>query len=1173
MELIDLKAGVHVFGAIPGQDVEVVAATSVGEAVNLVYQKLDGSYDSVMLFADDLAKLSISEGGDRRPFDGDSKGFLLAAEALRIKYSYVFDTRLAMHTSIIEPLPHQVTAVYEDMLPRQPLRFLLADDPGAGKTIMAGLLIKELMIRGEVERCLIVCPGGLVQQWVEDELGPKFGLEFRMLTNDVIDSTKTGNPFNDIPLLVASVDKLARDERVQAMLMESSWDLVIVDEAHKMAAHVNGRKVDYTRRYRLGQMLSARTRNLLLLTATPHNGKEGDFQEFMKLIDPDLFEGGARGGVAVDPSTLMRRLQKEELLTFEGKPLFPVREARTVAVELTAAEQQLYEDVTAYVREGFNRAERIVSRDKRNAVGFAMTSLQRRLASSPLAAYRSLSRRRKRLEERANEVREHGTYTMRGAAVPDQEGWAWDDWDADDRESEQDTPESIVVLDSATAAETLEELEAELLELEALEAEARHVLEGREDRKWRALLDLLESGSMRNEDGTREKLIIFTEYTDTLEYLEGRLTDYLGSHGRLRAIRGGMNRDERRQVEADFKQDGEVSVLVATDAAGEGINLQVAHLLINYDLPWNPNRIEQRFGRIHRIGQRRTCLMYNLVAEGTREGDVWRRLFDKLDQEKETLQGKVFDILGQVTYDDKSLADLLLEAVLADQTPERQAYLDTVVDAALDRERLRALMARDVLATDALDLDDVTRVRTDIERANAMRLQPHYILSFFQRSLEDLGGRLAPKADGTWRIRKVPLALAVKSSNGARRPLAQRYDSLAFDKEHVADPGRTDLVCVGHPLLDAAMEETLAKHMGALSAGAVLVDDANRTLMPRLMLAYSLSICDGEGRDVQRRLYYVEVEAAGEPAIYRQAPYIDYRPPTAEELAAYDEDLVWDCVGSFDEMERAAETEVMGELAAADVAHVKAERAERLDRIARAVEKRLDHAIVRAAREAQEWAAKVRGGDENSTIVARNRKAAHDELVRRRAVRLAELESQRNVRSKPLQLVACALVLPKSFFNADPEAGEQGQMDLEARKASELRGMNAVMAIERHLRHIPIDVSRENVGWDVESRVTNPDDGTEDLLFIESKGVRADAETVTLTANEVLKAAGNRERFVLAITRSRGNGTETTYLTGAIQDDYNKALDCYPFDIAELTSRADSIAVYDIEDGTCTRRS
>ncbi len=876
MDISALKPGMHVEGILPTEVVEIVAVTPAGSAANVVYRRLDESYDSVMLLPGDLDRVLPVTGSQDRRYDADANAFLLASEALRIRYSYVFDTRLAMHTSLIEPLPHQITAVYEDMLPRQPLRFLLADDPGAGKTIMAGLLIKELMIRSEVERCLVVCPGGLVQQWVEDELGPKFSLEFRMLTGDVVDSTRSGNPFRDIPLMVASMDKLARDERLQGMLHDVRWDLVVVDEAHKMAAHVNGRKVDYTHRYRLGQLLSQTTRNLLLMTATPHNGKEADFQEFMKLLDRDRFEGGARAGLARNTDGMMRRLQKEELLTFEGKPLFPLREAHTAAFTLSPGEQALYEHVSDYVREGFNRAEAIVRRDRRNAVGFALTSLQRRLASSPMAAWRSLGRRRKRLEELAQEVREHGTYTPYGHDRHQSDDWEWDEWD-DDRDAAQD--DDTVVLDDATASETLDELEAEIGELKALEAEAAEVLHHGKDRKWHELLDLLENPQMRGANSQREKLIVFTEYTDTLDYLEAKLASYLGSVARLRTIRGGMNRDQRRQVEADFKQDGSVSVLIATDAAGEGINLQVAHILINYDLPWNPNRIEQRFGRIHRIGQRHTCFMYNLVADGTREGDVWHRLFDKLEQESITLKGRVFDVLGRVTYDDKSLGDLLLEAVLQDQTPERQAYLDTVIDSSLDTERLHAIMAKDVLATDSLNVEDVRRVRADIERANAMRLQPHYIRIFFARTLDDLGGHLASNRDRTWRIRKVPLALRVSSATGTRRPLAERYDSLAFDKADIADPGRTDLVCVGHPLLDAAVEETLAKHKGVLDMGTVLVDDASRTLGPRLMLAFALSLVNGGGQELKRFLYYVEVERGHEPVVFGQAPYIDYRPP------------------------------------------------------------------------------------------------------------------------------------------------------------------------------------------------------------------------------------------------------------------------------------------------------
>jgi superfamily II DNA or RNA helicase len=1156
----------HVKGILPGEVVAIVAVTSSDSTTNVVYQRQDGSFDSVILLAQDMARIDPITFGSERKFDGDAASFLLASEAMRIRFSYAFDNRLAMHTSLIEPLPHQITAVYEDMLPRQPLRFLLADDPGAGKTIMAGLLIKELMIRGEVERCLIVCPGGLVQQWVEDELGPKFGLEFRMLTNDVVDSTRSGNPFRDIPLMVASMDKLARDERLKSMLSEVEWDLVVVDEAHKMAAHRNGRKVDATRRYRLGELLRDHTRNLLLMTATPHNGKEGDFQEFMKLLDRDRFEGGSEAGVVRNTDGLMRRLQKEELLTFDGKPLFPIRKASTQAYTLSPGEQVLYEDVSDYVREGFNRADRIVRQDRRNAVGFALTSLQRRLASSPMAAWRSLGRRRKRLEELAREVRDHGTYTPGGRSGLDREDLFWDEWDDDDIEDAQD--DETIELDDATASRTYEELEAEIAELRSLEAEAADVLHKGEDRKWGELLGLLESPQMRDANGKREKLIVFTEYADTLEYLEGRLASYLGSADRLRTIRGGMNRDQRRQVEADFKQNDEVSVLVATDAAGEGINLQVSHILINYDLPWNPNRIEQRFGRIHRIGQRHTCYMYNLVAVNTREGDVWKRLFDKLEQESETLHGRVFDVLGKVTYDDKTLADLLLEAIREDETPERQRYLDTVIDSSLDTERLRKLMATDVLATDTLDVEDVRRVRADIERANAMRLQPHYIRSFFARALEDLGGHLASNRDGTWRIRKVPLAVRVSSSTGARRPLAERYESLAFDKDDVKDPGRTDLVCVGHPLLDAVVEETLAKHGSSLERGSLLVDDANRTLGPRELLTYLLTLKDGCDNVCERRLYYVEVERGHEPVLFGNAPYIDYRPPKADEKEALDTGRL-DPLELADDAESKAERALMDGPVSHDIREISRRRSERVDRVECAVRLRLNHAIAAASTDEQRWAERARGGDEGARPTAANKRRELESLKARREIRLRELEGERMVRAKPLKLVSAAIVIPSRAFTSNAQDAKDA---FEARKASEERGMDAVMTIERWLRNSPKDVSRFNLGWDVESDVEHAD-GTRDKRFIESKGVREDADTVTLSANEVRQAAGNMDTFVLAVTKPSKRGTNTTYYYGAIRDDYNPALDSYPFKLKALEGRATTCETFDIEDGKCTRRS
>jgi SNF2 family DNA or RNA helicase len=357
-------------------------------------------------------------------FDGDGALFRLVSEAQRIRLAHLFDPVLAVHTSIVDPLPHQITAVYETMLPRQPLRFLLADDPGAGKTIMAGLLIKELVARGDLQRCLIVCPGSLAEQW-QDELYRRFHLPFEILTNDKLEAARTGNWFLETNLCIARLDKLSRNEDVQQKLQvpDCRWDLVVCDEAHKMSATVFGGETKYTKRYRLGQLLSTLTRHFLLMSATPHNGKEADFQLFMALLDGDRFEGRYRDGVhTADVSDLMRRMVKESLLKFDGTPLFPERIAYTVPYRLSDAEAALYRAVTDYVREEFNRAEALENDKRAGTVGFALTILQRRLASSPEAIYQSLRRRRERLESRLRELevlqRGGQTTTILPASLP-----------------------------------------------------------------------------------------------------------------------------------------------------------------------------------------------------------------------------------------------------------------------------------------------------------------------------------------------------------------------------------------------------------------------------------------------------------------------------------------------------------------------------------------------------------------------------------------------------------------------------------------------------------------------------------------------------------------------------------------------------------------------------------
>ena len=407
IRLEDLQPHASVRGILPDSLISVVSVQWFGsEALELTYKTPTGKVANELLYRHDEPRLELVEEGRPWSFDGDGALFRLVSEAQRIRLAHLFDPVLAVHTSLIDPLPHQITGVYESMLPRQPLRFLLADDPGAGKTIMAGLLIKELIARGDLQRCLIVCPGSLAEQW-QDELFRRFHLPFEILTNDKLEAARTGNWFLETNLVIARLDKLSRDETVQEKLQvpDARWDLIVCDEAHKMSASFFGSEVKFTKRYHLGQMLSTLTRHFLLMTATPHNGKEEDFQLFMALLDGDRFEGRFRDGVhQSDVSDLMRRMIKESLLKFDGTPLFPERIAYTVPYKLSEPEAYLYKKVTEYVREEFNRAEALENDKRAGNVGFALTILQRRLASSPEAIYQSLRRRRERLENRLREL-------------------------------------------------------------------------------------------------------------------------------------------------------------------------------------------------------------------------------------------------------------------------------------------------------------------------------------------------------------------------------------------------------------------------------------------------------------------------------------------------------------------------------------------------------------------------------------------------------------------------------------------------------------------------------------------------------------------------------------------------------------------------------------------------
>jgi len=551
-------------------------------------------------------------------------------------------------------------------------------------------------------------------------------------------------------------------------------------------------------------------------------------------------------------------------------------------------EAKLYSAVTSYVQEEFNRADQLNS-DRKTTVGFALTILQRRLASSPEAIYQSLKRRRERLESRIAEER-------LGKRAADYIISAYDDYDDDDIPSAEleDAEEKIV--DQASAAQTITELEAEIATLKKLERMANEVRQSGEDRKWDELSKLLQDNdNMFGRDGMREKLIIFTEHRDTLYYLADKIRSLLGSDEAVITIHGGMLRDERRKVEELFKQDKEVRILIATDAAGEGINLQRAHLMVNYDLPWNPNRIEQRFGRIHRIGQTEVCHLWNLVSRETREGMVFQRLFEKLEQEHEALKGKVFDVLGKVTFENKPLRDLLIEAIRYGNDPAVRARLNQVVDNSLNRDELRRLLDENALTEDTMDVHRVMVIREDMERMEAHKLQPHFIESFFIEAFQSVGGKIRARERGRYEITSVPFAVRNRDMQiGFGEPVLSRYERVCFDKLYCNIQGQVPaaLIAPGHPLLEATIDLVRERNMGVLKRGAVFVDDNDFTTDARLLFYIEDSVQDGvmlpngNKRVISKHIHFVEIKEDGTAVNAGYAPYLDYRAAKDDEAAA-----------------------------------------------------------------------------------------------------------------------------------------------------------------------------------------------------------------------------------------------------------------------------------------------
>lgn len=1113
MQLEELTASTRVAGILPGRPVTVLTAQRHGDdAVEVTYKEDNGTLGQIVLYRSDESRIEphLDAG---RPFDADPRDFRLAAEAQRILLAGLHDPMLAVATSDVQPLPHQIRAVYGEMLPRTPLRFLLADDPGAGKTIMAGLYIKELMLRDDVRRCLVVAPGGLVEQW-QDELALKFGLDFDILAPGAEDTAPGKTVFHQKPLLIARMDQLARNDILLEQLEQSEFDLVIVDEAHRMSASWFGGELKTSKRYELGELLSERARHFLLMTATPHNGKEEDFQAFLSLLDRDRFVGPgdkrARQGTS---DGLMRRMVKEKLVTFEGRPLFPQRIAETASYRLSAPEQHLYEEVTDYVRHGMNLADRLDGKRK-NTVGFALTVLQRRLASSPEAIFQSLRRRTDRLSRLRTDLLDDVVDDP-----PKDAPFALldDDPDIDELDAEElETAENELV-DSATAARTAEELEKEILDLQRLTEIARKVRESQQDVKWQELRSVIESQVLANPDGTRRKLIIFTEHRDTLNYLQQRITTLLGRSEGVVMIHGGVPRYERRRITAEFTNNPDVHVLLATDAAGEGLNLQAAHLMVNYDLPWNPNRIEQRFGRVHRIGQTEVCRLWNLVAEDTREGEVFIRLLDKIEEQRAAYGGEVFNVLG-TSLGNMSLARVLRDAIRYGDSAEVRSQMFEIVDGGVSAG-LRELLDEQALANEALAPSDLDLLRRKMEEAKAKRLQPHFIRDAFLEAFSRLGGVIHRRERGRYEITHVPAEVRERAG---RMPVARRYERVTFDIETVELLGspRAELLAPGHPLHDTVQQLTVDRLGDALDRGTVLTSDSVDS--PTLLVGVLNEVQDATGTAVGKRFGYAFVDEAGTVREAGPAPYLDFA-PASEQQRVDGVALPW-----LKDRERDTISWIIAEQLPAFSHEVGAQRTVEFTRIRERVNARLTREVNRLETEALKADEDAAAGKKVRLSSETLRRRA-EELSKRREHRLELIERQLSMSPLPPRITAIALVMP-----VEAVGGEAGQSaDAVARSEIERRGVDAVLDAERALGRQPEEQSHNNPGFDVLSRAEG-----EPGIRIEVKARITGADTFTITRTEVLTALNTAPDHRLALVRVSPDGAEhdqVRYIGNAFQ--------------------------------------
>ena len=1071
----------------------------------------NGEFLPKRLTPDQVAQIEVlsSQPGT---LSGDPEEFFLAIEARRIRLAHQFDPMLAVSVSQVDPLPHQIEAVYRHALQQHQLRFMIADDPGAGKTIMAGLILREMQSRGLVRRVLIVSPGHLKPQW-QRELKEKFGQKFSVVDRSAMRAEWGENIWEERPQAITSLD-FAKQDDIKATLKSAHWDLVVVDEAHKMSATAyetkDRVKVDKTKRYQLGEVLSGRTDHLLFLTATPHRGRQEDFRLFLDLLQPGFFANTELMEEAVrrDENPLFIRRLKEDMRKFDGTKIFPPRHVKTATFRLPDPEQKLYNDVTRYVKNYYDQAK------ENRHVAFAMMILQRRVTSSAEAILRSLERRHRKLEDllqRAEKLREEEQLDVLRAAT---EAKLQRYEDLDDLEDYDEAERTAIEekLEQVTVAQNIDQLRAEIGKLGELIEQAERVKAQGVENKLVKLRD-----EVLSQLGDR-RLLIFSEHKDTVRYLTEQLQDW---GYRVCVIHGGMDLDARIEAEKTFQH--EAQIMVATEAAGEGINLQFCSWMVNYDVPWNPNRLEQRMGRIHRYGQNEEVFIWNLISRDTREGQVLEKLFDKLERMREAMgTDRVFDVIGEVIRGE-TLGDILREAALGQR---RMEEIEGRIEE-LDEEETRDLLDQifmTSLATEHIDYTGLERMQLE---AKENRLVPAYVQDFFLRAFRRLEGKVVP-IDGGFRVESVPYELRrlnddydFKTRYGKVR---RRYARVTFEKEVAREDPEFELVAPGHPLLEA-LNEVVLEEFGQEGGRVALFEDPEGDRSGAIWFV-SGEVMDGLDQIAGRRVFALHrpvegpVERVNPAVLWDLEPVSDREaPPEINELLE-DRDTVEDYM--VDEVLFPYRKEI----------EEKRERDAEVKR--RYGLTSLEHLIGESNAKLVDYETRAAEGEDMGVAIRQERRRLEEYEHRKKELE-REIDQETRITVSEPQILGVAGVVPEARY-ASGEEGDGPEVREGPEEEPEQAGGGTPMVRDEEIEAVGMRTAteyEEDRGWSVEDvsqekhggfdlRSTKLDEtGRIRARYIEVKA-RARTGAIRLTANEWKMSRQFGEDYWLYIVTNAG---------------------------------------------------